>query len=508
MGQARIDFGGSDRVSELIEKQNKQLAKTEEKLKGIQKESKIASKEGQKLWEQTRTPLEDYQRSLQRHNQLLKAGTIDQETYGRAVERAKEKLKRQEEAASRAIGPPAIAQLKSYIAQMVSLGAGIGTVTRLFGAMAEARREAAEPFRGSADALAQLAQVSAGDPEKFQRLSGAARSIFRAGGTEQLGGAADLAFALESAGALGELPFFQRLSASRTFGNLPELIPAAKALQSTVNAGSFQEILSQAIGASGSSPALAEKLLLAASRSGGSAEALGLGSAEVLGATAIAATATGRAETGGTALSAFLRQAEKSKQLRGVFEGGLVAGVRDIDQRFQGDRLREALGGDSEAIKGFRALAKNADALASAIQDTREARRLDRVGATIGLVEGDVGLATVADARRARARRILAGEGLGLGALATEAARENLTADLRQSNRNQLQQSAAGIAARAAEFVGAGTDGVRTAGAIGAGAVTPESLFGPPGLGILRGIWTEVTNLNRQQAIPTPAIER
>jgi hypothetical protein len=48
--------------------------------------------EGKALTESLRTPLEEYGDEIERINELLRVGAIDQETYGRAVEKAQERL--------------------------------------------------------------------------------------------------------------------------------------------------------------------------------------------------------------------------------------------------------------------------------------------------------------------------------------------------------------------------------------------------------------------------------
>ncbi len=45
----------------------------------------------------TRTPLERYNKEMEMLNKLLKAGHINQETFGRAMEQAQEKLKKSSE---------------------------------------------------------------------------------------------------------------------------------------------------------------------------------------------------------------------------------------------------------------------------------------------------------------------------------------------------------------------------------------------------------------------------
>lgn len=51
--------------------------------------------EGQRIFEQTRTPLEQYEAQITRLNELLDAGAINWDTYGRAVKQARDKLESQ-----------------------------------------------------------------------------------------------------------------------------------------------------------------------------------------------------------------------------------------------------------------------------------------------------------------------------------------------------------------------------------------------------------------------------
>ena len=49
-----------------------------------------AARQARRVWEETRTPLERYNMELERLNQLLASGAIDQDTFNRAVARARE----------------------------------------------------------------------------------------------------------------------------------------------------------------------------------------------------------------------------------------------------------------------------------------------------------------------------------------------------------------------------------------------------------------------------------
>lgn len=54
--------------------------------------AKQLAEEGKRVWDDTRTPLEQYQLEIQRLNELVQAGAIDWDTYNRAVKQAQDEL--------------------------------------------------------------------------------------------------------------------------------------------------------------------------------------------------------------------------------------------------------------------------------------------------------------------------------------------------------------------------------------------------------------------------------
>ncbi len=61
-------------------------------------------REAQRIIDATRTPLERYNKEMELLNKLLKEGHINQETFGRAMEQAQERLKKSSEKAGDVIG--------------------------------------------------------------------------------------------------------------------------------------------------------------------------------------------------------------------------------------------------------------------------------------------------------------------------------------------------------------------------------------------------------------------
>jgi len=76
---------------------------TEETNKQTEKFTKLQN-EAQRVIDATRTPLENYNKEMEKLNKLLKEGHINQETFSRATEQAQEKLKKSSEKAGDVIG--------------------------------------------------------------------------------------------------------------------------------------------------------------------------------------------------------------------------------------------------------------------------------------------------------------------------------------------------------------------------------------------------------------------
>ncbi len=89
---------------------------------------------GQRVWEQTRTPLERYNAKLVDLKSLLRDGAISHDTYRRAVARAKEELNRAGEAGQEAFGTKALSMLSRF-------GAALGITGGIAGAIMLVRKE-------------------------------------------------------------------------------------------------------------------------------------------------------------------------------------------------------------------------------------------------------------------------------------------------------------------------------------------------------------------------------
>jgi len=115
---------------ELIEKYKKMGTEAKKANKDVEKHTADAAKQLDRFAKATkdinRTPLEKYADTMRQLNQALKAGKIDQETFNRAVAKAKTEFQSAGQAGQRAFGASAAGSLKNYAMGFASVTAAVG----------------------------------------------------------------------------------------------------------------------------------------------------------------------------------------------------------------------------------------------------------------------------------------------------------------------------------------------------------------------------------------------
>jgi hypothetical protein len=459
MAGVRLDIGGEDRARGLVEALNRKIDDLETKLKSVAKQSAVTEREGKKLWEQTRTPLEKYNIALDKSKQLLDQGKISHETYQRSVERAKRALDEQ--------GSAGVNWAGQLLTRYGSLTAVLGGVTAAFRAVGQAQQEAAGKVQAAAPGLASLAQLAGGDINKYKALIGQARGIHRAGAAPGLNEAAGLLFTLKSAGVTpADMRFFQQAASSQAFGDVASLVKSSAALRSSLGpaAGTHQQLISAALGAAEFATTDVGSIMTGASRAGGSAAALGINEAQLLATTSVLQRGTGSAETAGTQLHALFRDVGKREGFAGL-------GVVGIVQRLQADqRLQKQL--TDEGLAGFRRLAGNLPNVQAAIASSEKGRASNLAATTARLPAQVPEVQAAIDAQRGAAAAEGAATGLGVRALRSAAAVARVQAEIQgDSNYSALRRWAAGVAGGIAGSISSDPRTAVLGAELGAGAL-------------------------------------
>ena len=407
-----VDISFTSDEQDLYKAQAKLIKQQEDminKYKNLGKEAKGGAKDATREMERfaaattkiNRTPAERYNDTLDKLNAALKAGKINQETYNRAVAQAKG-------AQGGAFGAAALANLGSYAAGILGVGAALRGVIALWKEVREASDQAGKRQLEDVPGLAELSQL-AETPAQLQELMDEAKKTFAEGGAATLGAAGELQFALTSAGLGDYREAVSALQAAGVVRDAKGMVDAAAAMEAALGrdeTGSFRDIVSKAFGASKGAPARAEALLQAAASSGSQARALGITDEELLAGVATTAKVEGGAAPAATQIEALLKGIEEY----GIGEGFLQEGrslrewVQDIQKlETEGEDLREILGGRQEAITGYRNIKNNLSAFDQNMREVVEAERTDAFGRKIDIARGDPRVGTALELKKSAA---------------------------------------------------------------------------------------------------------
>jgi len=314
------------------------------------REHRALERDAKRVYESTRTPQERYNRDLDKLKGHLEANRISTGTYSRAVEKLGQDYRKTQQSGTAAFGTQALSDLRGLALGMVGVSSAVYQVIAAFREMEQVREEAASKQLTDRKSFGKLAQL-AGSEEEMKRFADAANRAYGIGAGETRGQAAELVFSLQSAGALDQLDLFAQMEARGLVddsGNMAKSATTLKTSMGEKETGNLRAIISKAFGASNFSPATAEKILEAASRSGVAAGEMGIADEEVLAATAILSKAKGNAEEAGT---------YQAQMMRTLLEKGAFKGKSLVDIIDEIDRMEKG-GADAAEIFGWSASKK------------------------------------------------------------------------------------------------------------------------------------------------------
>ena len=367
------------------------------------REAAQLARQAKRVYEETRTPQERYNRKLEDMQRLLEKNKISHDTYRRAAAQAKDELLGVQQAGTAAFGATAISQLTTFAAGFLSVSNAVGTVTSALNEMQAVRAQSAQKARESRMGMGSLAQV-ANSPEEMKQLTKKAEDLYAGGGAASKDEAARVVFAIKSAGSMDQFELFKEMRATGLVESPDIMARAATTLLSSMGeeeTGSIRDLVSKAFGASAYSPATAEAILEASARSGGTARALGYSDESVLAGTAVMSKTTGSAEIGGTALSSLLDSLdEKGDEYRGMT---LPEAIKKLKAKgLEGEELQKYLG-RKEAVRAYRDLSQNMDLFLEARGSVERAQANDEIGRKLGYYKVDPSLVAARDAESSQA---------------------------------------------------------------------------------------------------------
>jgi len=335
-----------------------------------------------------------------------------------------------------AFGQKALGQIIGMASGFASVTMAINTVKQALVEVDQQSERLASKQREAQRGMSSLAQLTGGDAGKFRELTGAARRMYAQGGAETLDQAARTVFSLESAGALESADLFARLS-----GIVEDPAVMARAATTLMTSrgraetGGIQAILSKAMAASKYSPASAEALLEAGAAGGGYAKLLGVSDEELMAATAVMATATGGAETGGTTVASLLAALTKKGGFKGLTIGQSIQKIQGMGMADE-DLVKYL--GRKEAFTAYSTLSGNLGQLGVITRAQQVAERDDLIGQVMRTRESDPMIMAARRRQMAEAQRELAGEMRGTRRNILEGNLEALAAQQEREGMNPL----------------------------------------------------------------------
>lgn len=360
-------------------------------------------------------------------------------SYQKIIDQSKkldESTRRNKASHESAFGASAVSGLLTYAGAAGAAATVLNSVKRVLTDIRQTADEMAAKHKGDFLGLGSLAQLAESVPE-MRKLIAESKASFAQGAATTLGSAAQLQFAITSAGMDKYRQDVAELQASGTVSDASTMVNAAAAMLASMGeaeTGDFRALVSKAFGASKGAPASAEAIMQAAAMSGPQAKALGMSDEQVLAGIATLAKPAGSAEQAGTLLEAFLKQVEKEGVGRKKLEPGrsLSEYVGDIAAlEDKGRSVRNVLGNRQEAITAYRLLREGAATYQENMTNVMGAQDTDAFGRKVGMFRQVPELAAVRSSQMGAATRQLSSQA-GIYAAAADALEQDTLGRIEQ----------------------------------------------------------------------------
>lgn len=410
MGNVNTKITGD--AQDLIREQKKVAegaAEVTSEYRELVKESSRLGSVASRAWNETRTPLELYERRVKDLNSALAKGKIDTDTHARAMEVARQRY--QEATRSSGMFMQSLSGLAAATAGMVSLNTAISMVSASLDDVHQKAVKAADATRESFGSRGMLAQVMApgetldqlrGEAELFQLFGGA-------GGNRAL--AQQSVFALKSTGFMGDAQTFRDVG---RVGLVPiqDMEPVINALDSLRDAmgqaevGDAAQMLSKFLVTSTATQVPIPRLAPIA-QAAPNARALGLTDEELLASLGAISDSAGGPEEARTLLKNLFNAIEKQGLQGPVMPGQAMQQRMDMIRNAlsRGASLTDVLGGSQEAVLAFRLLEQNQQAFSDLLPQLHAANQRGPLRNAISTLEQNPEQMAVAEQLRLEGQR-------------------------------------------------------------------------------------------------------
>lgn len=374
--------------------------------------------------EAIQTPIQSYHAKLEKLSEAHVRGKLTLEQYHTAAKKAFDDYKRGATSAEQSQEKLSVGAVTGGTLLAHAYMKAGQVMSDVFRRAAEELDQLKEKSRDAGDQYGELAQLQANTPELVAQVN----QLVASGSVKSFAEGKAAVFAAESAGAQSSMPSLAELAKFGVIQQMPEVIRSAEALRFTLGeqAGTPEEILAKSFASARSATTTAERVTIAASKSGTSGRELGISANESLAAAGILASAKGNADTAGERLAALFRGLKTQEGMQGKSLPQMLQDVQRMNMSFA-DR-QKFLGG-SEADEAFSVLQAKLPQLAKTIEAVADARGAETLRVIAKDAAATPETALTANARAAQAQADLAGRQLGNVGLAVEASfNEKVTA--------------------------------------------------------------------------------
>lgn len=404
-----------ERGAELQRSRDAAEATAEEERRDLERVEAEWERYAATVKEAIRTPIQTYHAKLEKLSEAHLRGKLTLDEYHAAAQKAFRAYKQGADGAAKSqeslstsavVGGTLIANAYMKAGQVV---------TDVFRRAAAESDRLKEKTREAGDEYGELAQLQANTPELVKQVD----QLVASGSVKSFAEGKAAIFAAESAGAQQSLPDLANLAKFGAIRDIPDVIRSAETMRSTMGSdvGSPVELLAKAFASARSSITTAERVQIAASKSGTSGRELGISVDESLAAAGIIANAKGSPDTGGERLAALFRGLKMQEGMQGKTLPQMLQAVQGMNLGFA-DR-QKFLGG-SEADEAFSVLENKLQQLSRVIDDVSKAKGADTLRAIAADAASIERVAAAAENRASRGSLDIAGTDIGVRELQFE----------------------------------------------------------------------------------------
>lgn len=318
---------------------------------------------------------------------------------------------------SKAFGPSAAGQLKTFALQFVGISKAISIATQLLNDMSQAGVDAALKSKEALMGMGPLSQL-VHSPQEHKALLAEARVAFGTGVGKSRTEAGDLMYQLWAAGFTREdRDLFVEMGATGYLktADVTEMAGALVGFRESMGVkevGSVRDLLNKAIGAAAATTTSPAGILMGAVTPSGEAAALGLSDEELLAFHSVVTKMRVDPRKSGTYVNAFLAEIAKSPE----FEGKGMS-LKEIVQTIEAKGLSRGevglLAGGKRGVKAFDDIRKNMDFYEKQLADIHAQQAADPLTKQLKFFETDPTLKHAQHATAAAHRKELAADKLG-----------------------------------------------------------------------------------------------